>query len=64
MKNRDKYIHKTNEYDMLISIQTALNHGECCVLDALTRTTNICFYNSDKQKDCETCIRSWLNEDN
>lgn len=63
MKNRDRYINKVNEYDMLISIQTALDDGEGCVLDALTKTTNICFYNTDKQKDCETCIQQWLNEE-
>lgn len=63
LKNRDKYILKANEYDMLVAIQTALNYGERCVLDALTQETNNCIYKSN-QKDCKECIQAWLNKEN
>lgn len=63
LKNRDKYILKANEYDMLVAIQTALNYGERCVLNALTKKTNNCIYKSN-QKDCEECIQAWLNKEN
>ena len=62
MKNRDRYILKWNEYDMLIKIQATMLSHDCCVIDALTGINSPC----DKccmLSTCEACIREWLNEE-
>ena len=66
MKNRDRYILKRNEYDMLCDIQLGLLHGECCVLDALSAKVHVCPLNEDDDdpyKRCCKCLQSWLNGD-
>lgn len=63
MKNRDQYILKRNEHDMLIKIQATMLSHDCCVIDALTGVNSPC----DKccmLSTCEACIREWLNEEN
>ena len=64
MKNRDKYILKANEYDMLCKIQaTMLSHG-CCVIDALTDKEYPCPDDKCCMLDtCKECIQKWLNEE-
>ncbi len=59
MTNRDKYILKRNECDMLVKIQEYLgNDGQYCVIDALTGSARSCQYDT-----CEECIQKWLNEE-
>lgn len=66
MKNREQYITKRNEYDMLCSAQLALLCGEKCVIAALSaqrRSCPIMNENEDAWQRCCRCIQRWLNED-
>jgi hypothetical protein len=63
MRNRDKYLLKRNEYDVLCEVQLALLHGENCILDALTAHTHSCKANTDKHAACCECIQEWLNKE-
>lgn len=65
MKNRDKYILKVNEYDLLCKIQCNIMDGRCwCVIDAITGSRYPC--ENDKMcmmGTCEACIHKWLNSE-
>ena len=71
MKNRDRYILKVNEYDMLISMQTnILNISEdspVCIIDLLTGKVNGCpdemFGDEPRLAVCSKCIQAWLNKE-
>ena len=62
MKNRDKYILKVNEYDMLIKIQATMLSHNCCVIEALAGIScpneKMCMLSN-----CRQCIQKWLNEE-
>ena len=71
MKNRDRYILKVNEYDMLMNMQTKLIKGCRCVLDVITGTTVLCpkeahgkVGEQSRLAVCSKCIQKWLNEEN
>lgn len=65
MKNRDRYILKVNEHDMLMKIQANIIDGDCCcIIDALTGD----IYPSEDGKRCtldacKECIQKWLNKE-
>lgn len=64
MKNRDRYILKRNEHDVLMEIQTALAYGERCIVDAITRKERDCVnYIKQDLEVCSKCIAAWLNEE-
>lgn len=64
MTNREKYILRRNELDMLIDIQLAMAHGEKCVVDAIMRKQWDCTnYIKQDVKVCNRCIQNWLNEE-
>ena len=69
MKNRDRYINKVNEYDMLSAMHRNLQRladNESfvpCILDTITGTLNPCNTDEYMEMDCETCIQAWLNEE-
>ena len=71
MKNRDRYILKVNEYDMLMNMQTNLIKVSCrCVLDIITGTTVLCPTEAhgkvgaqSRLAVCSKCIQKWLNEE-
>lgn len=70
MTNRDRYILKVNEYDMLINMQTRLIKGCRCVLDVITGTTVLCPIEAhgkvgeqSRLAVCSKCIQAWLNEE-
>ena len=65
MTNRDKYVLKRNECDVLCNIQFNLLYGCICILDCLTNQTHPCPKrdNEDKFVSCCNCIREWLNEE-
>jgi hypothetical protein len=64
MTNREKYILKRNEYDMLTGIQLAMAHGEKCVVDAIMRKQWDCAnYIKQDAEVCSRCIQNWLNEE-
>jgi hypothetical protein len=62
MKNRDKYINKVNECDMLVKIQATMLSYNCCVIEALAgiscQDSKICSLST-----CQSCIQAWLNKD-
>lgn len=57
MTNRDKYLLRKNEYDVLCGIQKVLLEGCVCIIDALTCGMYPCSHN------CEECIQEWLNKE-
>ena len=65
MKNRDKYILKVNEADMLIVLQAAFGSGLCqCVIEALTGKEYPCPDDKVCMLDtCKECIHQWLNKE-
>lgn len=62
MKNREKYIINSNEYDLLVKMQKHLReHGAArvpCVLDMIIGQIYPC-----QCDDCSHCIEQWLNEE-
>ena len=64
-RNRDKYINKVNEADMLISMQDNMIKGiRTCIIDVITGELNPCeFAGLENHENCEQCIRIWLNEE-
>ena len=61
LKNRDRYILKRNEYDILVAMNKRLVYDSpiatCCVLDSIQGRTE-CL-----AETCEQCIQDWLNEE-
>ncbi len=58
MKNRERYITKHNEYDLMMTVKD--NTGMCAV-DAVggsMRSEEYC-----DSISCEDCIQKWLNEE-
>lgn len=53
--NRDD-VTKSCEYDLLLQIQTAINHGETCVLSIFPNPPKECIH------QCDQCIQRWLNQ--
>lgn len=67
MKNRDKYILKVNEYDMLSALNAEIMDGKKCIIEALTGEYQ---YGKEKERciasidrNCEACIQKFLNEE-
>lgn len=63
MTNRERYILRVNEYDLLIGLQAAIGSG-LCVIEALTAKEYPC--PDDKVcmlSTCEACIQKFLNEE-
>ena len=63
MTNRDRYLLKRNECDVLCAVQLALLHGENCIIEALTARPHPCKVNADKYAACCECIQEWLNKE-
>lgn len=62
MKNRDKYIMRVNEYDMLCKIQATMLTYNCCVIEALSGQS--CPHDKECMYDtCCECLQNWLNEE-
>ena len=59
MTNREKYILKRDEYDLLclIAIYGINMNNDFCVLDAIRATGGVC------ENSCQECIQRWLNEE-
>lgn len=62
MKNRDRYILKVNEYDLLMNIHKNIEHGTHCPIKAVSGeyTYDRCLSNT---YSCSECVQKWLNED-
>lgn len=59
MKNRDRFILKVNEYDLMMKILASTNK---CPIKAIT---NDMHYNRCPKynTNCSECIQAWLNEE-
>ena len=60
MTNRDFYISKVNEYDLLLRIHENLAvRNTTCVLEAIDKN----FKCTTDSGTCAECIQKWLNEE-
>ena len=62
MKNRERYIHRVCEYDMLCKIQATMLDYNCCVIAALSGEgcphEKMCMLDT-----CRECLQEWLNKE-
>lgn len=71
MTNRDRYILKVCEYDMLMNMQANLiDRGYVCAIDALTGKIKACpeemagiVGKQSRLAVCGKCIQKWLNSE-
>lgn len=71
MTNRERYILRQNEYDLLLTMQSNIvRNGSICVLDMLTDSMipcpkEMCGKVGSKSviAVCSKCIQEWLNEE-
>lgn len=76
MTNREKYITKRNEYDMMIAIQDRLDkqedHCGWCEVHRIGCSIELISGSRPNREDCmyatydrcDSCIQRWLNEKN
>lgn len=57
MTNRERYITKRDEYDMMMEIG---NVTEYCPIEAVGGKPDDCEWWADR---CDKCIQHWLNEE-
>jgi hypothetical protein len=68
MTNREKYITKRDEYDLMMTIAENIQElGTFCPITAVGGKRPPCKCKPDTQsslilRDCETCCQDWLNE--
>lgn len=69
MTNREKYITKRDEYDLMMTIAENIQGiGTFCPIKAIGGKRPPCKCKPDTQsslmmRDCETCCQNWLNEE-
>ena len=71
MTNRERYILRQNEYDLLLTMQSNIvRNGSTCVLDMLTDSMIPCpkemcgkVGSRSVIAVCSECIQRWLNEE-
>ena len=62
MKNRDRYINRVSEYDVLCKIQATMLTYNCCVIAALSGES--CPHDKCCTLDtCRECLADWLNRE-
>ena len=62
MTNREKYITKRDEYDLMIQIWRR-SLGQCPI-EVVGAEKPKCVPDTDYiHSDCQTCIQNWLNEE-
>ena len=62
MKNRERYVSRRNEYDLMMSI---LHSRSACPVERVGAPKPVCVPSAAglAQTDCEGCIQRWLNEE-
>ena len=63
MKNRDRYILKVNELDLLMNIRKNLAYCNECPIYAVSGQQSWRERVERCEKDCEKCCQRWLNEE-
>ena len=63
MTNRDRYIIKRNEYDLMCAVEK--NTGICPIraVAGISREEKIMRCYRYAKESCEACIQNWLNEE-
>lgn len=64
MTNREKYIIKRNEYDLMMTIASNAQNRwwEYCPIRLIGGGSKVCPKVVIK-RDCEICVQKWLNEE-
>lgn len=66
MTNREKYITKRDEYDLMMTIAENIQGlGTFCPITAIGGKRPPCKHVTQSflmMRDCKTCIQRWLNE--
>lgn len=62
MTNREKYITKRDEYDLMMAIKANIEHGHHCPIKLISGQYD---YSRCKKYRyvCGQCIQKWLNEE-
>ena len=62
MTNREKYITKRDEYDLMMAIKANIEHGHHCPIKAVSGQYeySMCLKYS---YICSSCCQDWLNEE-
>lgn len=70
MRNREKYILKCDEYDLMMGIKRRLeSKWQYCPISILGAERPPCKtipdpdYKYKSKLDCESCVQKWLNEE-
>jgi hypothetical protein len=68
MTNRERYIIKRNEYDLMLTIADNISGiGTFCAIRAVCGRKRLCEYTQSKNgilmRDCPSCIQKFLNEE-
>ena len=65
MKNRDRYILKVNEYDMMMNIYDSCKTCPIRTVSGVMHYDRCPKYNnhSNMRENCSECIQKWLNEE-
>ena len=68
MTNREHYITKRNEYDLMLTIADNISGiGTFCAIRAVCGRKRPCEYTQSKNgilmRNCRSCIQKWLNEE-
>ena len=68
MTNRERYIIKRNQYDLMMTIAENISDiGTFCAIRAVCGRKRPCEYTQSKNgtlmRDCPSCIQKWLNEE-
>mgnify|MGYP006864460440 CR=1 FL=1 len=67
MTNREKYITKRNEYDLMMTIAENIQGiGTFCPIKAIGGKRPPCKHDTQSflmMRDCKTCVQKFLNEE-
>ena len=68
MTNRERYIIKRNQYDLMLTIAENISGiGTFCAIQAVCGRKRPCEYTQSKNgtlmRNCPSCIQNWLNEE-
>lgn len=68
MTNRERYITKRNQYDLMLTIAENISGiGTFCPIKAISGKKRLCITKLDDNlrlvRDCEPCVQKWLNEE-
>lgn len=68
MTNRERYITKRNQYDLMLTIAENISGIDTfCAIRAVCGRKRPCEYTQSKNgtlmRDCPSCIQKWLNEE-